>query len=103
MTPRKPHAVNAGYVAERKCWLGGHVVIYRTAEAGFDADEKARWTVMHEPSSLHVCVETRAVAYDIMRGVAAARTLDEAREYADILPDGENLADDEETGLRRQG
>jgi hypothetical protein len=83
---RKPHNNNAGYVAELRCRLGGHIVIY-DRERGADYIEGAgRWVVMHEPSSLHVVVGSLAHARSIMKGVARAATRDEAAIHADILP-----------------
>ena len=63
---RKPHNQNLGYVAERRCPWGGHIVIY-DRERGFDCDASERWIVMHEPSSLHVAVRTKALAYEVMK------------------------------------
>jgi tRNA G10 N-methylase Trm11 len=68
-TNRKPHSNNAGYVAERKCAAGGHVVIY-DREKGFELDADKRWVVMHEPSSVHVAVRSRTMAYDVMKAAA---------------------------------
>lgn len=82
---RKPHAENAGYVCERKARLGGHIVVY-DRERGADVDADHRWIVMHEPSSLHVAVETERQARAIMKGLAEARELEEARQFADVFP-----------------
>jgi len=73
---RKPHSVNIGYVTERKAKdpIGGHVVIY-DRNAGFDCDADYRWIVMHEPTSVHIAVSSRAHAYDLMK--AAAGNLNE--------------------------
>lgn len=85
MSTRKPHNDTEGYVCELKCKLGGHIVIYDAKRATWiDAGE--RWVVFHEPSSLHVCVKTLAIARDIMKHVARAETLEEAKKGADILP-----------------
>lgn len=84
MTKRKPHNDLAGYVAERKCHApcGGHIVIY-DRHNGFVCDADDRWIVMHEPSSLHVSVPTKAHAYDLMKACAAGEPA------ADILPEPE--------------
>jgi hypothetical protein len=82
---RKPHAGNAGYVCELKCRLGGHVVVY-DRESGCEISADHRWIVMHEPSSLHVAVHSQSQARDVMKGVARAKSIDEACGYADILP-----------------
>jgi hypothetical protein len=87
---RKPHANNAGYVAELRCKLGGHVVIY-DRQAGFECDADDRWIVMHEPSSNHVSVGSLAHARSVMKGVARASTLNEACRHADILPHREDM------------
>jgi len=65
---RKPYNDVYGYVASRKCYAGcgGYIVIY-DRENGFDIDADERWIVMHEPSSLHVAVPTRAGAYKDMK------------------------------------
>ncbi|HTH63253.1 MAG TPA: hypothetical protein VL563_01120 [Gemmatimonadales bacterium] len=89
MSKRKPHNDVAGYVAELRCTLGGHVVIYDRARGADWIAGDERWVVMHEPSSLHVCVTSIAVARSIMKGVAAATTRDEACYHADILPEPE--------------
>lgn len=83
---RKPHSDNLGYVAERKCKLGGHIVIYDRS-AGFDCDADERWIVMHEPSSRHVAISSREHAYYAMRQVAECTDATQC-EY-DILPMGE--------------
>jgi hypothetical protein len=85
MSSRKPHNTVAGYVGELKAALGGHIVIYDRAN-GFVIDGDARWVVMHEPSSLHVCVTSLAHARSVMKGVARATTIDDARRHADIIP-----------------
>jgi hypothetical protein len=70
MSVRKPHSINAGYVSERKMKDGtGHVVIYDT-QNGFDLDGEDRWIVMHEPSSIHVSVPSKAKAYEVMKDTA---------------------------------
>ncbi len=68
---RKPHSDNVGYVSERKvkAAVGGYVVIY-DRDKGFDCDGDYRWIVMHEPSGIHVCVQSRAMAYDVMKAAA---------------------------------
>jgi hypothetical protein len=82
---RKPHAGNAGYVCERKARLGGHIVVY-DREHGADVDADYRWIVMHEPSSLHVAVQTEREARALMKDLAEARTLEDARQFADLFP-----------------
>jgi hypothetical protein len=71
MSNRKPHNGNAGYVTERKVRhsIGGHVVIY-DRKNGFECDASERWIIMHEPSSVHVGVSSRAMAYDVMKSAA---------------------------------
>jgi len=71
MTPhsnRKPHNGNAGYVCERKCRVGGHIVIYDRDRTDIDADH--RWIVMHEPSSVHVAIKSQRAARDLMKSLA---------------------------------
>lgn len=99
VSTRKPHAGNAGYICERKARLGGHIVVYdRKAGADVDADE--RWIVMHEPSSNHVAIRTERDARELMKALAEARSIDEARQYADgIFPVDE--ADEELEAPRR--
>jgi hypothetical protein len=82
---RKPHNTVQGYVCELKCGLGGYVVIYDRKRASW-IDGDARWVVLHEPSSGHVTVKTLTTARAIMKHVARASTVDEARLAADILP-----------------
>jgi hypothetical protein len=82
---RKPHAGNAGYVCERKTRLGGHIVVY-DRKNGFDCSADYRWIVMHEPSSLHVAVQTERQARQMMKDLAEARTLEAALEIADVFP-----------------
>lgn len=86
---RKPHAGNAGYVCERKAYLGGHIVVYdRTKGADADADE--RWIVQHEPSSNHIAIKTESQARALMKSLAEARSIEEARQLADgIFPQAE--------------
>jgi glycine/D-amino acid oxidase-like deaminating enzyme len=92
VSTRKPHAGNAGYVCERKARLGGHVVVYDAPIAGI-ATDGYRWAVMHEPSSGHVVVKTERQARELMKALAEARTLDEARLHADgIFPVDEDQA-----------
>lgn len=74
---------NAGYKDHRTCRLGGIVIICRTDAQGADGD---KWAVIHEPSGRLVTMATLAHARDVMKGVAKAETLDEARRHADILP-----------------
>lgn len=84
---RSPYVHDVGYVASRRCLLGGHVVVYdrsKMADGEIDADH--RWIVMHRPSSHHVAVPTRIHALWVMWGVAGAKNDDEARFHADILP-----------------
>lgn len=75
MSKRKPHADNAGYVAERISrhpLLPGHFVIYdRDAEPSPGIDANERWIVMHEPSSYLVCVSNLPAAREIMCDMAA--------------------------------
>ena len=78
---------NAGFIKGRPCHLGGWIVIYRAEEAGIDHDPKTPLVVMHEPSSLHVCVGNMKDATHIMNAVARAPNFDEARRHADILPE----------------
>lgn len=86
----KPHAGNAGYVCERKARLGGHVVVYdRTA--GFDCDAGERWIVQHEPSGRHVAIATERQARALMKSLAEARSIDDARAIADVFPAGDEL------------
>lgn len=92
----KPHRNNAGYVCEMKAKLGGHVVIYDRESGAGDIDADQRWIVMHEPSSRHIEIGSLAHARTVMKGVAKARTVDEAREHADILPTSEDNAEHEE-------
>jgi len=92
----KPHRGNAGYVCEMKCKLGGHIVIYDRENGAGDIDADHRWIVMHEPSSRHIEIGSMAHARSVMKGVAKARTVDEAREHADILPTSEDNAEGEE-------
>lgn len=87
----KPHRNNAGYVCEMKAKLGGHIVIY-DREAGFECDADSRWIVMHEPSSRHIEIGSLAHARSVMKGVAKATTVGEARQHADILPTVEDHA-----------
>lgn len=91
----KPHRGNAGYVAEMKCKLGGHIVIY-DRKSGFEVDADNRWIVMHEPSSRFVEIKSLADARLVMKGVAKSRTVDEARTHADILPTAQDNATHEE-------
>jgi hypothetical protein len=91
----KPHRGNAGYVCEMKCKLGGHIVIY-DRESGFECDADSRWIVMHEPSSRHIEIKSLRDARLVMKGVAKAKTVSEARQHADILPTVEDNADHEE-------
>ncbi len=86
MTARKPHAGNLGYVAERTVSdpIGGHVVIYDRA-AGFDCDADERWIVMHEPTSVHIAVHSRAGAYRVMRAAAADLRVLGVQEYINAL------------------
>jgi hypothetical protein len=86
LSKRKPHNDQLGYVSERKCKLGGHIVILDRQNGAdwIDADE--RWVVVHEPSTLHVSVTSLKAARSIMSGVATASTPDEARQFADIIP-----------------
>ena len=72
MSKRKPHNENAGYVAERRCRTrcGGHIVIYDRERGAEDIDADERWVVMHEPSSIHVAVRTRRMAYRMMNDAA---------------------------------
>lgn len=85
MSTRKPHNNVEGYVCELKCTLGGHIVIYDAKYATW-IDAAERWVVLHEPSSLHVCVKTLSTAREIMKQVARATTFEEAKKGADILP-----------------
>jgi hypothetical protein len=78
----KPHAGNAGYVCERKARLGGHIVVY-DRKRGCDVDADERWIVMQEPSSRHLAIATEARARKLMKDLAEARTVDEARAIAD--------------------
>lgn len=96
----KPHRGNAGYVCEMKCKLGGHVVIY-DRKSGFEIDADSRWIVMHEPSSRHIEIASLAHARTVMQGVARARTVDDARLHADILPTTEDNAEHEEPVKKR--
>jgi hypothetical protein len=73
MSNRKPHMENAGYVTERKSRhpkLPGHFVVY-DRDNGFEIDADHRWIVMHEPSSYHVAVSSRAHAQALMVAMAA--------------------------------
>lgn len=63
---RKPHNQNAGYVAERKCSLGGHIVVY-DRDNGFDCDSDSRWIVCHEPTGIHFQASTKAQALADMK------------------------------------
>jgi len=82
----KPHRDDAGYVAEMKCKLGGHIVIYDRENGGNWIDADTRWIVMHQPSGNHVAAKSLSMARSTMQGVAKARTVSEACEHADILP-----------------
>ena len=62
---------------------GGHIVIYHARSQGHN---EPGYLVMHEPSSLHVVVRSLSQAKAIMKGVATARSRDEAASFADILP-----------------
>ena len=64
-------------------------MIYDRKFGAGDIEADYRWVVMHEPSSLHVVVESLAHARSIMKGVARAATRDEAAVHADILPSEE--------------
>jgi hypothetical protein len=92
----KPHRGNAGYVCEMKAKLGGHVVIYDREAPGVSIDADERWIVMHEPSSRHIAIGSKAHARSVMQGVARARTVEEACEHADILPTADDAAEHEE-------
>jgi hypothetical protein len=83
---RKPHNDLAGYVCELKAKLGGHIVILDRENGASDIDADYRWIVMHMPSTQHIAVRSLAHARQIMKGVAKARSIDEACEHADILP-----------------
>ncbi len=74
---------NAGFKTGMKAHLGGHVVIYQARAQGTN---QPGYLVMHEPSSNHVLVRSLSAAKAIMKGVAEARTRDEAATFADILP-----------------
>jgi hypothetical protein len=71
---RKPHMMNAGYVAERKSKhpkLPGHFVVYdREAKPAPDIDADERWIVMHEPSGVHIAVSSRRHAQQLMAAMA---------------------------------
>lgn len=94
MTTRKPHAGNAGYVCERKARLGGHIVVY-DRQAGFDCDAGERWIVQHEPGGRHVAIKTERQARELMKGLAEARSIEEACAFADLLPPVEDLEVDQ--------
>jgi len=75
---------NSGFMAGMSNKVGGgHIVIYRARDQGIDAPG---YLVMHEPSSLHILVRTLSQAKAIMKGVATAKTHEEAARHADILP-----------------
>lgn len=96
---RKPHAQNAGYVCELRCRLGGHIVIYDRDAAGVGIEADHRWIVMHEPSSNHVAIRSQAQAREVMKGLARASSIDEAREFADVLPrPGSNACEADDDG-----
>ena len=80
---RKPHCNVEGYVAERKCRLGGYLVIYDARRATW-VDASARWVVVHEPSGHHVCVRSLVTARAIMRDVAEAASPELAGRVADF-------------------
>lgn len=82
---RKPHSNTPGYVCELKAKVGGHVVIYDRKKGASWIDGDHRWIVMHEPSTLHVCVASLAQAREIMKNSARAAT--RADSFADILPE----------------
>lgn len=95
----KPHRGNAGYVCEMRAKLGGHIVIYDREKAGIDGGD--RWVVMHEPSSLHVTIHSLKAARQTMQGVAHARTIAEANEHAQIIPQpGGNSAEADDDGAQ---
>lgn len=87
---REAFGHNAGFVVgfQVQSPVGGFVVVY-DRRAGFDCDADARWIAMHEPTSLHVACQTKTQAVAVARGVALAKTVDDARTFADILPDAE--------------
>jgi phytoene dehydrogenase-like protein len=89
----KPHSGNAGYVCERKARLGGHIVVY-DRKNGCGVDAGARWVVMHEPSSLHVAIETERQARALMKALAEAKTLEEACLHADVFPHVDDQVDE---------
>lgn len=99
MGNRKPHSDNAGYVSERKCAAGGHVVIY-DREKGLDLDGDYRWVVMHEPSSVHVCVSSKTRAYEVMYDAAIDpfETLGLARDWQQTPPVAAATAQAESAG-----
>jgi hypothetical protein len=82
----KPHRDLAGYVCELRCKLGGHIAILDREQPGVGIDADYRWIVMHMPSGLHVAIHSLAHARTVMKGVAKALTMREARMHADILP-----------------
>lgn len=97
VSTRKPHAGNAGFICERKARLGGHIVVYdRKRGCQVDADE--RWIVMHEPNSRHLAIATETHARHVMKTLAEARTVDEARAIADgfFSDTAEELAENQE-------
>lgn len=55
--PRKQHAGEAGYVAERmNPWIPGKkVVIYRAAEQGIESDPSLPWAVVCDAHSTVIC------------------------------------------------
>ncbi|MFY0540041.1 hypothetical protein [Nannocystis pusilla] len=73
--PHKPHAADAGYVAERKSnhpKLPGHFVIYdRDAEPPPDIDADDRWVVMHVPGSAMVSCTNLRLAREVMAAMAS--------------------------------
>jgi hypothetical protein len=65
---RKPHRLNAGYVAElknRRTGIG-HVVIYNTKEAGLDGD---KFTVVCETHNTLVTIHALPLARTAMKAV----------------------------------
>ena len=73
----------AGYVCSKKAVLGGFIVVYDT-KAGFKIDSDGyRWVVMHEPSSNHIVVTTKAQALQLMRDLAKCIDIKEAAYFAD--------------------
>lgn len=92
---RKPLNDTAGYVCQRKCKLGGYVMIIDRSNGGDWIDAEDRWVVMHCPigpegqiqMGRFVCGRSLPQAREVMKHVALAETRDEAAEAADILPE----------------